>query len=289
MSDWGQGAKNNDIGWGQGSVNNGISWGAVHADSWAGDTDIVGFAYDSTYQSVLDYGTSLGYTLPSDSQKLLQNQLLIDLKTAGVWSKLDTFANFATDGDSNFALIDWKRLTLLTAVNSPTFTTNKGFTGNGTSSYINTNFNPSTQGVNYTQNNAGVSIGVFAIPTIGNYALGTALANTGDIRIRMMTSLSDQMINGTIQATASGLNSNVTGSLHTDRINSTQIVSQVNNTLGSIATNNSTGVPQSNIWLGRIVTLYANMGFNYLAIRSSFSKTEKDVFNGIINTYITSL
>ena len=42
MSDWGQGAKNNDIGWGQGAVNNDISWGAVHADSWAGDTDIVG-------------------------------------------------------------------------------------------------------------------------------------------------------------------------------------------------------------------------------------------------------
>ena len=42
MSDWGQGAKNNNIGWGQGAVNNGISWGSVHANSWAGDTDIVG-------------------------------------------------------------------------------------------------------------------------------------------------------------------------------------------------------------------------------------------------------
>jgi hypothetical protein len=42
MSDWGQGAKNNDIGWGQGAVNNNISWGAVHANSWAGDTNIVG-------------------------------------------------------------------------------------------------------------------------------------------------------------------------------------------------------------------------------------------------------
>jgi hypothetical protein len=42
MSDWGQGAKNNNIGWGQGAVNNDIGWGAVHADSWSGDTDIVG-------------------------------------------------------------------------------------------------------------------------------------------------------------------------------------------------------------------------------------------------------
>jgi len=42
MSDWGQGAKNNNIGWGQGAVNNDIDWGSVHSNSWSGDTDIVG-------------------------------------------------------------------------------------------------------------------------------------------------------------------------------------------------------------------------------------------------------
>lgn len=42
MSDWGQGAKNNNIGWGQGAVNNSISWGASHAVSYSGDTDILG-------------------------------------------------------------------------------------------------------------------------------------------------------------------------------------------------------------------------------------------------------
>lgn len=40
--DWGQGAKNNDIGWGQGSVNNDISWGSIYADSYSGETDIIG-------------------------------------------------------------------------------------------------------------------------------------------------------------------------------------------------------------------------------------------------------
>jgi hypothetical protein len=38
---WGDGAANNAIGWGQGA-NNTISWGDIHADSWAGATDIVG-------------------------------------------------------------------------------------------------------------------------------------------------------------------------------------------------------------------------------------------------------
>ncbi len=39
---WGDGAANNAIGWGQGA-NNAIGWGDIHADSWAGLTDISGF------------------------------------------------------------------------------------------------------------------------------------------------------------------------------------------------------------------------------------------------------
>jgi len=109
--------------------------------------------FDSDYQAILNYATSLGYALPSVSQRVKQNTLLVSLKSSGIWNKLDSFCMFATDGSSDFALIDWKRLSLYTAVNSPTFTINSGFLGNGTSSYIDTNFNIST-GTNYTLNNA---------------------------------------------------------------------------------------------------------------------------------------
>jgi len=118
--------------------------------------------FDADYQSVLDYATAQGYTLPSGGQQTLQNDLLVALKAAGVWSKLDTFANFATDGDSDFALIDWKRLAQNTAVNSPTFTINEGFTTNGTSSVIDITYNPSTSGTNYTQNDASFGVYRFA-------------------------------------------------------------------------------------------------------------------------------
>ena len=109
--------------------------------------------FDSDYQAVLNYATSLGYALPTAPQQENQNTLLVELKSYGIWNKLDSFCLFANNGGSNFALIDWKRLSLYTAVNSPTFTTNAGFLGNGTSSYIDTNFNIST-GTNYTLNNA---------------------------------------------------------------------------------------------------------------------------------------
>jgi len=110
-------------------------------------------AFDADYQSVLDYGTAQGYTLPSGGQQTLQNDLVVALKAAGVWSKLDTFSVWATDGDSDFALIDWKRVTDYTAINSPTFTANVGFQGDGVSSYVDSNYNASTSGVNYVNNN----------------------------------------------------------------------------------------------------------------------------------------
>ena len=39
---WGQGANNNDIGWGQGAYNNTIGWGSIYANSYSGDTEIIG-------------------------------------------------------------------------------------------------------------------------------------------------------------------------------------------------------------------------------------------------------
>jgi hypothetical protein len=86
MSDWGQGAKNNNIGWGQGAVNNNISWGSVHENSWAGDTDIVGVTEEVQYfvrPSGTTYGDSSGTSFanawsgfPSINWTLLENKTL---------------------------------------------------------------------------------------------------------------------------------------------------------------------------------------------------------------------
>jgi hypothetical protein len=136
-------------------------------------------SFDADYQAVLNYGTTQGYTLPSAGQQTLQNQLVLDLKAGGIWSKLDTFAVFATDGDSDFALIDWKRLSDYTGVNSPTFTINQGFTGNGTSSYIDTNFQP-INGTNYAQNSAHFMVYCYANDSASTY-YGGALDTTPSV------------------------------------------------------------------------------------------------------------
>jgi hypothetical protein len=128
---------------------------------------VVGESFDADYQAILNRATTLGYTLPSASVQVKQNTLLTSMKADGVWAKLDVFYVFAQDGSAEFGTLNWKNpnANQSTLVNAPTFVSNGGFTGNGTSSYIDTNFNPATQGVQYTQNNASRYFFTHAIST----------------------------------------------------------------------------------------------------------------------------
>lgn len=110
----------------------------------------------SGYDLVLAYGTLQGYTLPSLPQQAIQSQLYDDLVASGIWDELDVFYCFATDGDRDFAKINWKNPGThdCTEVNTPTFTPDTGFFGNGSSSYLNTNFAPDPDGTKYSQNDA---------------------------------------------------------------------------------------------------------------------------------------
>lgn len=143
-----------------------------------------GVVFDTDYQAVLNYAISIGATLPSSGQQVKQNQLVLDLKSGGIWTKLDTLRVYATDGSSSFALIDWKRLALCTAVNSPTFTTNSGYSFNGTSSYIDSGFNPNTPAGlnNYKFLNA--SIGCW-LTVAGTTQVGGMVGQVGAAGVRL--------------------------------------------------------------------------------------------------------
>ena len=79
--------------------------------------------------------------------------LISGLKTDGIWTKLDRLWILAAQ-NSNSALVDLKAQDVATAVNSPTFTADRGYAGNGSTSYIDTTFNASTQAVQFTLNDA---------------------------------------------------------------------------------------------------------------------------------------
>jgi hypothetical protein len=239
--------------------------------------------FDLDYLAILNYATTQGYTLPSSPQRNKQNKLLVDLKAAGVWSKLDTLSVFATDGNSDFALIDWKRLSQYTAINSPTFTTNQGFKGNGNSSYIDTNFNPSTSGVNYTLNNASRSAWVFDAIS-GRIIDGLTAGSTNDFA----TAISNQMrINCSVAPLSVSVNLEGNGLKNINRTSSLN-VSVFNNTTQTNGTSSSTLINNNTQWILRRGASYSNNGISFYAMGASL-ESENTAFYNALNTYVTSL
>lgn len=82
---------------------------------------------------------------PTIIRKRLINELIVDLKAASVWTLLDAFYVLAAH-DSQAAGLNWVSTSYnLTATGSPTFTTDRGYTG-GSGKYLDTAFTPSTHG-----------------------------------------------------------------------------------------------------------------------------------------------
>lgn len=116
-----------------------------------------GAGYDSAITAVMARWTALGYTHPSGAVLTSLNTLIGDLKTAGVYTGFDIFyvpmlgddTLVQTTGAINYITPASYQITFPVAPTS----TDSGFEGNGSSQYASTNFNPATNGVNYTLNN----------------------------------------------------------------------------------------------------------------------------------------
>jgi hypothetical protein len=115
-------------------------------------------SFDADYQAVLNKAVALTYQLPTPSQQIKQNNLVLALKAGGIWNKLDVlyiFANNATNG-FNFGRINWKNPNsyLAQLTNPLTFTDNQGLQGDGSTAYIDTTFIPTIGTNNYQATNA---------------------------------------------------------------------------------------------------------------------------------------
>ena len=105
------------------------------------------------YQAVYDAYT----TKPDAATAAIWNTCVKTWVSNGEWATKDVIYVYAahTNGAGE-ALINWKNPGTYdaTAYNAPTFTANQGFLGNGTTQYIDCNWIPSSNGVNYLQNSA---------------------------------------------------------------------------------------------------------------------------------------
>jgi hypothetical protein len=142
---WGDGASNNNIGWGQGA-NNAIGWGDIHADSWAGLTDIVGITTPPVDPDAQAFITAAAIT--DATQQSAINTLVTDLKGYSLWTKFKAIYPIVggTATSHKWNLKDPRdldaafRLTYATGVTH----SSTGMAGNGSSGYADTFFSLGT-------------------------------------------------------------------------------------------------------------------------------------------------
>lgn len=95
---------------------------------------------------------------PTTARKDAIDALITGLVAAGIWPKLDALYLLAAH-DAQAARLNWiANAYNLTAVNSPTFTVDRGYAGTGGVMYLDTGFNPATAaGAKFIQNSAHLS------------------------------------------------------------------------------------------------------------------------------------
>ena len=244
-----------------------------------------GIKYDTSYQDVLDRATVLGYTLPTASQRIKQNTLVLSLKAGGIWNKLDVLYIFANDGGSDFATLNWKSPSAnqSTLINTPTFTVNQGFNGNGTSSYINTNYTPFLNASNYQLDNASRYIYIFS-PTANDRVDGN-LIDTNGIRLG---NFNTQRLNSGINTLNTAFEyTSVRGMKSIHRTSSTNLT-LANNKTSATRTSTSTALPNSSQFILRQGFIYSTSKVSMYAMGASLV-TENNDFVDAFDTYLNSL
>jgi hypothetical protein len=99
-------------------------------------------------------------TEPDDTRKALIDTYIGALKTAGIFANLDVLYLLAAHDQqaARLNVINPATFTLANVGAGPTFSADNGFAGNGTSTALNTQFTPSTDGVNFQQDESSFCV-----------------------------------------------------------------------------------------------------------------------------------
>lgn len=251
-----------------------------------------GASFETEYQTLLDKGTASGFSLPSSAQQTAQNNLLKSLKTDGILTKLDAFYLFATNGDSDFATLNWidPDEFQATKVSSPTFTTNVGFNGNGTSSHVELGVDPTDSDVTkYTRNDA--SFGVYSWDDIETSANNYPITQSTRIRIFQRTASTNNRINNASPTSTEDISSAGTGLIGLNRASSTQYrgLSSDGN-LGTLMNADSVVVNQTgNFVINKFSTTFKSGRIGLAWVGGQLTSTEWSNYVTAVNTYISTL
>jgi len=228
---------------------------------------------------------------PDETRALLINALIASLKTAGVWSKLDAFYVMAAH-DAQAAQRNWiQNAYNLSAVSSPTFTTDRGYAGNGSSSYLDTGFNPVTAPTpKFVQNSA--SFGAWS-RTSGQSSASVAGWFDGSDGLTLLPRSTADFVQGRInQASSTTYSANTDGAglyaLNRSGVSATQAYRNgAAWGTGSVA---SAALNSAPFTFGHVTAaLYSAMQFSSGFIGSSLTAGEHAALYAALHTYLTAV
>lgn len=246
------------------------------------------------YQNILNYATLNGYTLPGTSQQIFQNQLMEYITGSGLYNLLDIFYVFVNNGSSEFSLINWINTGSYYATPAgatpPTWNSSSGWTGNGITGFIDTNYLPTnTSPQKLSQTNSGVFI--YSTPntpiTASLIGYGGSGANTATLRMNASNAATHRMM--TNLATVGNINYAGTGLKHmnSDGLNSQKYIN--NGILVSSQTIASIGpATTSNITILRSQNSYGNSTVGLFGLGANTTPYSSSLYNAV-TTYLTSL
>jgi hypothetical protein len=229
-------------------------------------------------------------TDPGTTRKGHYATLIDAIVTAGVWAKLDCLWILAADIAGN-AHVNLKAATFtLTLQSTPTFETDRGYTGNGTSTWLKTGYTPSTAGGVLTLNSASFGIWFRTDPAGANW-LGGDQGTANQFRLNRNKTL--ERLAGSINDTGQVEKTTVpsaTGLLAINRSASTAIQLYMNGSSVATDTDVSTALCARELMLGQVPG--AGGAVNQLSaafIGGSLDATENAAVNTNLATYMTAV
>jgi hypothetical protein len=225
---------------------------------------------------------------PTGDRKLLINTTMKSLKRETILQSFDCLW-FIAGSDAQSSHQNWiADKHNLTPVGSPTFTPDRGYAGNGSSSYLRTNYTPSTDGVNYKLNDASGWVWSRTstaedTPLMGNTTnprfsiTPRAVSNNGLFRINDANSLTTA-------------NSDGSGLFGVSRSGATTKKAWRNGSqLGTTSTEVSTALPAQELYLCGVNTPnYATKQVAFAAFGASLNGLESKLY-AIVSAYLTEV
>jgi hypothetical protein len=233
------------------------SLGCVPSEVW----DWVAPTYNAETLAMIAKAIADGLTLPSAANLSLISSTIDSLKAASAWSIADRITFWGNDSCSTgFGTINAKTPSadLATIVNSITLVNKKGVEGDGISAYVDTNYNPTTDAVNYGLNSASILLYQYKVATVGINLYGITGVSSTRLQSKDGTL---QRINSTSNLSNDAAFDQI-GTIGLHKVDSVNVNVQINSTLTARTYSGSSELPNSDFSIFSAPTgvLFCNAG-----------------------------